>query len=157
MKTLEIKYPNGEAIAVLPVPRDRLCALEQLMVEIQSYWIEDQFSTADTIARHEVWAKMQQVAELLPTQVNASVCWGKGGLDAIANDYEQLELLFFGDYKGALDHFNQFNVSQFAGASIYDLHRYNPKKKIQDAGQLERERNPIEELSPKTSRSKAAA
>lgn len=158
MKTISIEYPgkDAKAIAIQPVSRHRLAALERHMVTLQSYWTEDSYSTADTIARPEAWAEMEAIAELLPLHDNPAAPWGKDGLAHISNDYEQMERLFFG-VQPKRDRMGQFNLQDFEGSLIYELHRYNPKKKLLDAVQLQEERSLTESLPQKTSRSKAAA
>ena len=164
MATLDIILSSQRVVTVQPVPRAVLSALEKQMLEIQSIWIEEGFSTADAIARADCWGHMQTVAAMLPNYENPAVLGFH--LDMISNDYEQIERLFFGDTSSAYkrDFADQeaaianFNISLFQGCEIWHLHRFEPKKKLMQASVLRerrsREKSQAEDLPQKTSQSK---
>jgi hypothetical protein len=162
MQTLDIIL-SQRVVTVQPVPRAVLSALEKAMLAIQEIWIEEAFSTADAIARSDCWGHMKTVAGMLPLAENPAV----QGLDLelLSNDYEQLERLFFGDISGAYQRdygdqeiaIAQIDISQFKGCDIWQLHRFEPKKKLMQANDLRREKSPPLPSEPKTSRSKTAA
>lgn len=163
-KTLDVRLSSAQRVVTLqPVARAVLPALEKAMVEIQSIWIEEGFSTADAIAREDCWSHMQKVAKLLPNHENPAVLGFD--LDLLGNDYEQLEALFFGDASDAYsrDFVNQdaaiahFNLSAFKGCKIWDLHRFEPKKKLMQASDLRQEKSQPQPSNQKTSPSKPAA
>lgn len=157
MRELKIECP-GDAIIVGPVPRSNLKALDSLLREIQSYWLQDEFSTGDAIARPEVWNAIAKLVDLLP-RIDAP---GTTGFDLqrIENDYDYLERLFFGRGVTVEQDGMEINVAGIQPCLLHQLHRYNSKKKLREADQLRlsRQVNPSTEKSPrKTSRSKAQA
>lgn len=108
MKTLEIALPDGK-VTVRPVSRAALPQLERLMVELQSYWIAEEFSTGDAIARPEVWDLMARVWTMLPLADQPAATLSRDSLERIDWDYEQLEALFFGDISKAWN--SEYQVS----------------------------------------------
>jgi hypothetical protein len=162
MKTLDIKLPQ-ETVTVRPVPRCNLAQLSKLLIELQAIWIEEEFSTGDTLARDDAWELVRQIWVLLPTAASANVTLGSAALDAIADDYEQLGLLFLGDPSKAWEGVGSqgdvatFNLDAFQGCKLWWLHEVSPRKKLIAADQLRRERTPVEPSPQRTSRSKRAA
>ena len=157
MRELKIECP-GDAIIVSPVPRANLKALDSLMLQIQSVWLGDEFSTGDTLTRDEVWDAIAKIISLLP-RVDAP---GTTGFDLqkIENDYEYLERLFFGQGLTTDQDGLEITVNALKPCLIHQLHRYNPKKKLREASQLPRssQANQSTEKSPrKTVRQKAQA
>lgn len=163
MQTLEIILSNQRVVSVQAVPRAVLSALEKEMLAIQEIWIDEAFSTADAIARSDCWEHMKTVASMLPNAENPAVT----GIDLelLGNDYAQLEQLFFGDIAQAYSRdygeqelaIAQIDISQFKGCDIWNLHRFEPKKKLIQANELRQEKSRQQPLDPKISRSKPAA
>lgn len=143
MQTLTIDYPS-ESVEVLPVPRSQLKALRQHFVELQSYWVEFVFSVGDVVADQHCWELMSKIAFLLPQVDNPSVTGFK--LEAIGNDYEQLEALFLCLGKEvAVEQVHQhnlalFDLDQFAGCKILNLHKFNPRRILEEADEMRRDR-----------------
>jgi len=163
MKTLEIRLPQ-EVVIIRPVPRCNLAQLSKLLVELQAIWIEEEFSTGDTLAREDAWEKVKQAWVMLPTAASASVTLSSGALDAIADDYEQLGLLFLGDASKAWKGLDgnegdvaTFQLDNFQGCKLWELHEVFPRKKLLNAYQLAQERSPAEPSPPTTSPSKRRA
>lgn len=166
-KTIDVKLSSQRVVTLQPVPRAVLSALEKQMLEIQAIWIEEGFSTADAIAREDCWGHMQAVAAMLPNHENPAVL----GFDLmlLGNDYEQIERLFFGDTSQAYarDFVDQnaaianFNLSLFEGCKIWELHRFEPKKKLMQASDLRISRSQAKSQqkpsAPEISRSKPVA
>jgi hypothetical protein len=163
MKTLDIALPH-ETVTIRPVPRCNLAQLSKLLVELQAIWIEEEFSTGDTLAREDAWTKVQQIWGMLPTAASASATLGSAALDTLADDYEQLGLLFLGDpskawqgIEGGEGSLATFNLDAFHGCKLWALHEVSPRKKLLAADQLRREKRPTEPSPQTTSRSKRAA
>ena len=162
MKTIDITIGHN-CVTLQPVPRAELAAFIKHMQEIQAIWIEERFSTADAILRDDCWGHMEAIAAMLPTHDAPAV---RGfPLGKLANDYAQLEQLFFGDASEAYDAnyldesaaLQGFNLPLFKGCALLDLHRFEPKKKLIAAYSLYQEKSQKAQSKPKTSRSKAAA
>lgn len=162
MKYIQVTLPS-DSIKLRPVPRSKLASFETEMLTIQSIWLEEAFSTASAVMRDDCWGAMEKVAAMLPRFDNPAV--SGFDLDLISDDYEQLERLFFGDATGAFDRvfldqesaIANFNLAEFKGCQLYELHRFEPKKQILKASELRLERSQKKPSSRKTSRSKAAA
>ena len=157
MRELKIECP-GDSIVVGPVPRASLKALDSLMLALHSYWLADEFSTGDTLARDEAWDAIAKVVALLP-RIDAP---GVTGFDIqkIENDYGYLEELFLGRGLNVDQDGLEMTVSDLKPCLIHQLHRYNPKKKLREASQLllSSPGSPSIEKSPrKTAHRKAAA
>ena len=157
MRELTIECP-GDAIIVGPVPRAKLKALDSLMQTIQAEWLQDEFSTGDTITKDIVWDAIAKIIDLLP-RVDAP---GTTGFDIqkIEGDYEYIENLFFGQGLNTDQDGLQITVNNLQPCLIHQLHRYNPKKKLREAAQLNlsNQASPSPEKSPqKTAPRKAAA
>lgn len=164
MKYLEVALPS-DSIKLRPVPRSKLASFESEMLTIQAIWLEEAFSTASAVMRDDCWGAMGKVVGMLPRFDNPAV--DGFDLDLISDDYEQLERLFFGDASGAFDRvfldqesaIAQFNLAEFKGCQLYELHRFEPKKQILKASELRlsRVKSQKKPSARKTSRSKAAA
>ncbi|NJN22893.1 MAG: hypothetical protein HC812_19120 [Leptolyngbya sp. RL_3_1] len=136
------------------------------MIELQSLWIAEEFSTGDAIARDEVWDLMGRIWELLPIADTpykpgvADAHYTREKLEELSSDYEQLERLFFGDARSAYDgKLSEFDLPAFAGCAVWELHRVDARKKLMLADQfrksrLEKSRN--EPLPPEMSPSPQA-
>ena len=168
METLTVHYPNQEPVELLPAPRSQLKAMRQYFVELQSYWIESVFSVADVASIEHCWELMSKISFMLPQAKNPAVL----GLDleALSNDYEQLETLFFCQGKTiAVESVHNHshttfqatvNTDEFVAAAILKLHRFNPKRILEDAYGMSVERSQqVEATQQKTEsrRQKAAA
>lgn len=176
MQTLLVQYPT-ESVELLPVPRSRLRdrfdeqgklvsrGLREYFVELQSYWAEYVFSVADVAADDRCWELMSKIAFMLPNAKNPAL--SGFDLDILTNDYEQLETLFLcqgknveveqvHNYSLAL-----FNLDEFAGCKILNLHKFNPRRILEEADELrqqrEAERLKVEATAKKPARAKAAA
>ncbi|MEO0373215.1 MAG: hypothetical protein AAF329_01050 [Cyanobacteria bacterium P01_A01_bin.17] len=133
------------------------------MLTIQAIWLEEAFSTASAVMREDCWTAMGKVAAMLPRFDNPAV--SGFDLDLISNDYEQLERLFFGDASGAFDRvflsqesaIANFNLAEFKGCALYELHRFEPKKQMIKASELRLAKSQKKPSARKMSRSKAAA
>ena len=157
MRTLTIKLPT-EVITVRPVPRANLGLFSDRMVELQSLWIAEEFSTGDAIAREDAWQLMQAIWCMLPLAETPSVTLNADSLESLSSDYEQLGQLFFGDPSGAWQgDIDTFNLQAFQGCKLWELHEVTPRKKLIAADQLRRAKLQTEPSPPQTSRSKAAA
>ena len=122
--------------------------MRQYFVELQSYWIESVFSVADVASDQRCWELMGKIGFMLPQAKNPAVV----GLDleALSNDYEQLETLFFCQGKtieveevhGHSHTVFQTTVNsdEFVASAILKLHRFNPKRILEDAYGLSVER-----------------
>jgi hypothetical protein len=159
VKTLNI-VANSKVFTVQPVPRATLPAFESRMVEIQAIWLTEGFSTADAIARDDCWEHMKAIAAMLPSHENPV---NKGvDLELLSNDYQQLERLFFGDASQAYealrankgDLLSSFSLDLFTGSLLYELHHYEPKKKLIEAEELRQVKPLVKPLGQKTSQSK---
>lgn len=162
MKTLDITFGPGEVVAIAPVPIAKLEQIESRLVLIQSYWIQDQWSSGETLARPEVWAAIEEIWQRLPIAGGDGATLPLTSLARLGSDYEQLERLFLGDAGAALSG-NLTNLSgevvfdlkAFEGCALWELHRVNPKKKILEAYTLHSDRasSPSERMaSPETSK-----
>ena len=152
METLTVHYPNQEPVELLPAPRSQLKVMRQYFVELQSYWIESVFSVADVASIERCWELMSKIGFMLPQAKNPAVV----GLDleALSNDYEQLETLFFCQGKTieveeVHGHSHTVfqatvNTDEFVAAAILNLHRFNPKRILEDAYGLSVERTQAE-------------
>jgi hypothetical protein len=96
MRTLTIQLP-AETVTVRPVPRANLSLFSDRMVELQSIWIAEEFSTGDAIALDHAWQLMQSIWCMLPLAETPSVTLNAESLESLSSDYEQLQALFFGD------------------------------------------------------------
>lgn len=132
--------------------------MRSYFVELQSYWIEYVFSVGDVAGNDYCWETMSKIAFLLPQKDNPAVSGFK--LDALSNDYEQLEKLFFCQGKTiaieevhGYEH-NHFiatvNTDEFVAAAILNLHKFNPKRIIVEAWEMQdarvREREQVKKL-----------
>ena len=142
--SLPIKYPNGESIVLIAADRASIGSVRSSLVKLQSYWLEKVFSSGDVIADQNCWALMQQTINLLPRQDNPAV---KGAdLEAIGNDYPQLERLFFADTHAiAPDDLHgwelvTFDMAKFLPCDILRLHLINHKQVLSDAEDLRQSR-----------------
>lgn len=162
MKTLNV-VASSKVFVVQPVPRAVLPAFESRMVEIQAIWLTEGFSTADAIARDDCWEHMLAIAAMLPSHenpVNVGV-----DLELLSNDYQQLERLFFGDASQAYealrankgDLLSSFSLDLFTGCLLYELHHYEPKKKLIEAEELRQVKPLLKPLGQKTSPLKVVA
>ncbi len=137
MNTLPIKLPDGSTVEVLPVPISRLPYFEGLLIRVHQQWIEDEWSTGETMARPEIWDLMGQILELLPLASEPKAHLGRNILDDLQHDYAQLETVFFGDTREAYQGDGlQFNISAFQGCKLWELHRIQPRKKLMQAHSL---------------------
>lgn len=148
METLVVNYPS-ESIELLPAPRSQLKAMRGYFVELQSYWIESVFSVADVAGDERGWELMGKLAFMLPHAKNPAVL----GLDleVLSNDYEQLETLFFCQGKTiAVEQVHghshttfqaTVNTDEFVAAAILKLHRFNPKRILEEAYAMSVERS----------------
>lgn len=146
----ELKIECNDVVIISPVPRANLRALDSLLLLIQSYWLEDEFSTGDTLAREQVWGAIAQVVELLP-RIDAP---GTTGFDLqkIENNYDYLERLFLGQGLGFDQDGLEITVNKMQPSLLHQLHRYNPKKKLRQAAalRLSRQDSQSTEKSPPT-------
>ena len=86
-------------------------------------------------------------------------------IELISNDYAQLEKLFLGDASQAYQAVKaaqsevlaSFSIDLFSGCTLYELHRYEPKKKLIEAHELSQGRPQKQTSSQKTSQSTVVA
>jgi hypothetical protein len=147
MKTLDIVFAPGDVVAIAPVPIAQLEQIESRLTLIQSYWIEDQWSSGETLTRPEVWGAIEEVWQRLPIAGGNGATLTLSQLSRLGSDYEQLESLFMGDVGPALGSNITnlsgeviFDLKAFQGCKLWELHRVNPKKKIVEAYNLKSDR-----------------
>lgn len=149
---------NNETVVLSPVPRAKLEALNELMLLIQSRWIESGFSTGDVLIAQDSWDLMEKVIHMLP-RLDAP---GTHGFDMqkIEADYGLIERLFFSQSADVqtegLSTF-VFDLGKLKPCIIYEMHRFEAQKKIREAHELYLGRNSPAPSKPLKSRSKAAA
>ena len=157
MKTLTIKLPT-ETVTVRPVPRANLSLFSDRMVELQSLWIAEEFSTGDALGLEQAWELMKAIWCMLPLAESPSVTLNVDSLESLSSDYEQLGALFFGDPSGAWQgDIETFDLKAFTGCELWKLHEVTPRKKLIAADLLRRERLQTAPSPQQTSPSKAAA
>jgi hypothetical protein len=132
-------------------------------VELQSYWAEFIFSVADVAADDRCWELMSKIAFMLPNAKNPV----SSGLDLelLSNDYEQLESLFLCQGKSvAVEQVHNyslalFNLDEFAGSKILNLHKFNPRRILEEADEMRRQREAeqVKALAKKPAKVKAEA
>lgn len=151
MKTLNIRI-GDDLVTIRPVPRSHLSIFSQKLLELQSLWIEEEFSTGDTLAREDAWALVRSIWGMLPIATTPQACLAEGELDKLASDYEQLQQLFFGDptaaWQGPLA---TFDLDAFQGCELWRLHEVNPRKKLIAAEESRKARLRQENSPPQTS------
>ncbi|MBD1871936.1 hypothetical protein H6F75_00430 [Nodosilinea sp. FACHB-131] len=151
MKTLDIRI-GDELVTIRPVPRSQLSLLSQKLLELQSLWIEEEFSTGDTLAREDAWALVKALWGMLPIAATPEACLSPASLDKLASDYEQLQQIFFGDptaaWQGSMA---TFDLDAFQGCALWRLHEVTPRKKLVLADELRRARLQPENSPPQTS------
>lgn len=130
MKTIAVAYPDETIVKLCPTPRKNLSALNQMILELTGTWVNQEFSTADVIMIDGMWSLMKSIIELLPRadKPGAFGC----DLDLLDGDYIQLERLFFCQSMdvNSGQMIADFNLDQFKGGLILELHRFNGKKKL---------------------------
>lgn len=119
-----------------PMRRSHLSAFNELMLELQSHWIAQEFSTADVVAEDECWELMGKIAAMIPRFDRP----GDIGfdLDELDNDYEQIEKLFFTQASDSAPgaKTTEFNLDTFQPGLLFEMHRFNGKKKLLEANQI---------------------
>lgn len=142
--SLMITYPSKTLELMCP-PRSTWKALRSLFVELQSYWVEYGFSTADLIADDGCWERMQAIAQLFPRKDNPAVTGFD--LEPLQTDPTQLEQLFLTQdrtdiyaYKVDDKLLINFFIDTFKGCKILEFCRFEPRLVIQDGHALWLER-----------------
>ena len=159
MKTLTIQI-GDDTVTIRPVPRSRLGVLSEKLLQLQAIWIEEEFSTGDTLARPDAWALVKEVWAMLPIAATPDACLSEVALGKLDSDYEQLAKIFLGDPSEAWQQegdIGTFNTDAFKGCELWALHEVSPRKKLLRADELRREKSRTETSPPKTSRSKPRA
>lgn len=163
-RSLDLTYPNGSTATIAPVPRAKLGALDQMMVELQSKWIEQEFSLGDLVADDAAWELMGKIVGLMP---RLDIPGAAVDLEPLQSDFEQLGALFIAQdaekdvYPNYTD--GQFEWGKFRACKIYELHHYNAQKKMIQAERLMMSKRSTPTATkaksspPKTSPSKVAA
>lgn len=163
MPTLDLRTQPltiGET-AFLPASPQNMSALKAKLVELQSFWLEMAFSTGEVVANERCWRLMQEAVDLLPRKDNPAMC----GCDiaGIANDYAQLEALFFAETKDVQPEelhgwsLISFDLSKFSGCRLTRLNYLNPVRLIQEADALRVERGKKANEPISTERKRKAA
>ncbi|MEM6838154.1 MAG: hypothetical protein AAF609_15025 [Cyanobacteria bacterium P01_C01_bin.120] len=130
------------------------------MIELQSIWIEERFSTGDAIARDDALDLMRRIWALLPLASDRSATYNPNDIDYLADagEYEQLGALFFGDAESAYaGDIGTFDLNAFRGAELWKLHEVQSRKKLLAADELRQAKNQTESLPSATSPSSPAA
>ena len=156
MKTLTI-HIGDDSVTVRPVPRCNLGVLSEKLVQLQSLWIEEEFSTGDTLARDDAWALVKEIWCMLPIAATPDATLSEAALAKLDSDYQQLAAIFLGDPSEAWQSegdMGTFNTDAFKGCELWALHEVSPRKKLLSADQLRRERSQPETSPPKMSPSK---
>lgn len=142
--SLTITYPD-RSLALLCPPRSVWKTLRQHFVELQSYWIELGFSTADLIADDRGWELMSAIAKLFPRKDNPAVAGFD--IEPLQTDPAQLEELFLTRdrsdiyaYKSDGAMVINFYIDVFKGCKILEFCRFEPRMVIQDGHALWLER-----------------
>ena len=141
MRTLDVQLPNDSKRTIAPVPRSRLGHFSKLLIELQSIWVEEEFSTGDAIARDDVCNLMKEIWALLPCASDRGATYSADDIDTLLDngDYEQLGALFFGNSNSAYTKSTgTFDLQAFQGAELWKLHEVQPRKKLQMADELRR-------------------
>jgi hypothetical protein len=133
---------GGKTLELLPVPRAKITQLRSLFVELQSYWIEYGFSTADLLADDRGWDLMGAIAALLPQTKNPAVTGFD--LESLQTDWVQLERLFLTQERGETKSYRgpdggmilEFYIDVFRPCMILESCGFEGRLVIQDAHQL---------------------
>lgn len=136
MDTLKIQTPE-QTIELLPVTRDNLKKLRGQLVKLAVHWICNEFAIGDCLLDKKCWTDMKAAISMLPRKDNPAVGWND--LDAIANDYKQMERLFFAqDYDtrwvvGESGGFYRFNANEYKPSLLCEIHCFMPMGILQSA------------------------
>jgi hypothetical protein len=146
---------EGKTLDLLPVPRVKITQLRSLFVELQSYWIEYGFSTAELLADDRCWKLMGTIAELLPQAKNPAVTGFD--LEPLQTDWVQLERLFLTQDRGEIKSYRgpdgmilEFYIDVFRPCKILESCGFEGRLVIQDAHQLwkSRQSGAVDEAVP---------
>lgn len=135
MRTIQLSLPSG-TIELLPVDRTQWGLLRSTLAELQSRWIEAAFATGAVASDPDAWALMKAA---ISAHSRADAPGTSVDLDAIGNDYEQLERLFFSNTEPELLHqwdVSTFDLSKFVGGSLVVANGFNPKSLLNEAEQI---------------------
>lgn len=133
------------AIELLPAPANpaqgKLRQVRELLVELQSIWIEKQFSVGDAIGSDRGWELATKILSLLPVKGSPGVSFTDW--DAIASDYQLLEKLFFCEAL-RVERTEQihgwsvakFFMDDFDGCQLTRLHLFNHRQILAEASEL---------------------
>lgn len=140
--TNQANFPTSITIGdvvLLPCDRTAIRALRATLIHLQSYWLEQKFSTGETVADEDCWGLMQSIIYQLPRQDNPAThgC----DLTAHGNDYALLERLFFCESRGFLGGGQwgdaaQLDLDLFVPGAIASLHRLNANVLLLEADQM---------------------
>lgn len=136
---LVIEYGGPKRLELLPVPRAKITQLRALFVELQSYWIERGFSTADLIADDRCWELMGTISSMLPQAKNPAVTGFD--IEALQTDWLQLERLFLTQDRGEIKGYRgpdgntilEFYIDVFCPCKILECCGFEGRLVIQDA------------------------
>lgn len=142
--TIKLELQDGP-IELLPCPANpaqgKLKELRQHLVELQSYWLEYQFSVGDVAGSDRGWELMGKILALLPIKGCPGASFND--LDAIASNYQLIEKLFFCEAirveRAEQIHgwsIAKFFMDDFDGCQLTRLHFFNHRQILNEASNL---------------------
>lgn len=132
MKTIIISLPD-KTIELLPVHRSKLGVFKQLLLGIQTKWIEYGLDTGEVCIDVKCWKNMKKAISMLPRKDNPQIGWDD--LDLIGGDYGQIEALFFCQEQDARrqQHELLFDLDKFQACKLAEIHYFNARKMLIEA------------------------
>lgn len=141
MTITTLKFGTVELLPASANPaQGKLRQVRELLVELQSIWIEKQFSVGDTIGSDRGWELATKILSLLPVKGSPGVSFTDW--EAIASDYQLLEQIFFCqairvERTEQIHNWGlKFYMDDFDGCLLTRMHLFNHRELISEAQEL---------------------